>query len=74
MEQELCGKCTGSYTGEFDPKWRGPWAQFFDATGKFLESGGHRNAESQARMQAREDRFNALRRQNRLPMGATFAV
>lgn len=37
MERELCEVCTGSYTGEFSPKWRGPWAECFDATGKLIE-------------------------------------
>lgn len=31
--------CTGSYTGEFDPRVRGPWANCYDEQGRFIELG-----------------------------------
>lgn len=74
MTKELCEVCTGSYTGEFSPKWRGPWAQYFSADGTFLEAGSHHNAESQERMKARTERFDALLEQNRLPLGAVLVT
>ena len=36
MENEIC---TGSYTGEFCPTKRGPWARYYDSNGKFIDLG-----------------------------------
>lgn len=68
MTRELCVVCTGSYTGEFSPKWRGPWAKYFDATGQYLplEGIGDERGEQAT---ARTDRLKELREQGRVPMG-----
>lgn len=62
MTKEVCEICTGSYTGEFSPKWRGPWAHYFDARGAFIDD-----------EISRLDRFKELLRQGRVPLGNRFA-
>lgn len=70
MEKELCGICTGSYTGEFSPKWRGPWAKYFDAAGFFI------SATAQAKnvqLSERETRLRDLREQGRVPLSDVYS-
>lgn len=62
MKKELCGVCTGSYTGEFSPKWKGPWAHLFDAQGEFLP------CTTPEERTARTDRLAELRAQNRVSL------
>lgn len=63
MERELCEICTGSYTGEFSPKWRGPWAPYFNALGEFIPYED---------IQARHYRLMELRAQGRVPLGRMY--
>lgn len=66
MKKEVCGICTGSYTGEFSPKWKGPWAHLFGVDGKFLP------ANNGPEREARTDRLAELRAQNRVALGQVY--
>ncbi len=66
MTKEVCGICTGSYTGEFSPKWRGPWAQFFAADGSWLEYDADADQATRGKqLVARGNRLKELREQGR---------
>lgn len=39
MIKRVIPHCTGSYTGEFCPTVRGPWARYYDDDGKFIDIG-----------------------------------
>jgi hypothetical protein len=68
MTKEVCGICTGSYTGEFDPKWRGPWAKYFDAQGRWLEYDNDADQATRGKqLVARGARFKELRERGRAP-------
>ncbi len=72
MAKEVCEVCTGSYTGEFSPKWRGPWAHYFSAAGAFLPL-DYNSDERAKQVAARLARLTELRAKNRVPLGLVYS-
>lgn len=69
MTREVCEVCTGSYTGEFSPKWRGPFAEYFDASGNFIEA---HEVNGMTDVTKRMERRKESRALNRVPLGMLY--